>query len=130
MMQFNTRFNTINKENINEMVVAFYTKILSEKNDVSQVFINRIGPDITSEKWQEHIHTLTNFWAMIGLGDDEYRGSPMAPHFDMGLSREMFVLWLKMFFELIDSLYEPKLAEVFKTRAEDIAGNFMRVLGV
>lgn len=129
-MQFTTRYNTINKENINEMVLAFYTKILSEKNAVSQVFIDKLGADITSDVWQEHIETLTKFWAMIALQDDEYRGSPMAPHFDLGLTREMFGMWLSMFFELIDSLYEPKLATVFKTRAEDIARNFMRVLAV
>lgn len=127
-MQFNTRYNTINKENIQEMVVAFYTKILKEDNEVSKVFVTKLGDDINSPQWQEHIEILTKFWSMIALQDDEYKGSPMAPHFDLGLTREMFGMWLSMFFELIDSLYEPKLATTFKTRAEDIAKNFMRVL--
>jgi len=125
-----TKFNTINKENINQMVLAFYTKILAEDNGVSKVFKNTLGDDITSDVWQEHIQTLTKFWAMIALQDDEYKGSPLAPHFELPLTKEMFGEWLMMFFELIDSLYEPKQAVVFKTRAEDIAKNFMRVLSL
>lgn len=125
-----TKFNTINKENINQMVIAFYTKILHEDNAVSNVFKDKLGDDITSDIWQEHIATLTKFWAMIALQDEEYKGSPLAPHFELPLTKEMFAEWLVMFFELIDSMYEQQQAIVFKTRAEDIAKNFMRVLSL
>lgn len=127
-MQFNTRYTKINHDNINAMLRAFYTKILKEDNEVSKVFVKKLGNDISSPQWQEHIQILTKFWAMIALQDDEYKGNPMQAHFDLGLTKEMFGIWLSMFFELIDSLYEPKLAAIFKTRAEDIAQNFMRVL--
>jgi len=127
-MTFSTKYNTINDENINEMVKAFYTKVLEEDNSVSKVFKDKLGDDINSELWQEHIETLTKFWAMIALQDDAYKGSPLAPHFALPLKKEMFGEWLMMFFVLIDSMYEEKQATLFKTRAEDIAKNFMRVL--
>lgn len=127
-MQFSQKYNTITKENINEMVIKFYTKILKEDGEVAQVFKGKLGDDINSEKWQEHLVTLTNFWAMIALQDKEYKGFPMRAHFDLPLSRDKFGSWLVMFFETIDALYEPQLGIIFKTRAENIAGNFMRNL--
>ena len=128
MMQFNAKYNTINKENIHEMVVTFYTKIIKEDGEVAQVFRDKLGSDLSSDIWQEHITTLTKFWSMIALQDTEYQGNPMRAHFDLPLSRDKFGAWLVMFFEVIDSLYEPKLGMIFKTRAENIASNFMRNL--
>jgi hemoglobin len=127
-MKFSPKHNTINKENIHEMVVTFYTKIIKEDGEVAQVFRDKLGDDLNSDVWQEHITILTNFWSMIALQDTEYQGNPMRAHFDLPLSRDKFRAWLAMFFEVIDSLYEPKLGIMFKTRAENIASNFMRNL--
>jgi len=127
-MQFSKKHNTITKENINEMVITFYTKILKEDGEVAKVFRDKLGEDINSEEWQEHIKILTNFWAMIALQDPEYRGNPMRAHFDLPLSREKFGSWLVMFFEVIDTMYERDLGMIFKSRAENIASNFMRNL--
>jgi len=127
-MQFSKKHNTITKENINEMVITFYTKILKEDGEVAKVFRDKLGEDINSEEWQEHIKILTNFWAMIALQDPEYQGNPMRAHFDLPLSREKFGSWLVMFFEVIDAMYERDLGMIFKSRAENIASNFMRNL--
>lgn len=127
-MTFSKKHNTITKENINEMVITFYTKILKEDGEVAQVFKDKLGDDLSSDIWKEHIKILTNFWAMIGLQDSEYQGNPMRAHFDLPLSREKFGSWLVMFFEVIDTLYEPELGIIFKSRAENIASNFMRNL--
>ncbi len=122
------KYNTITKENINEMVTLFYSKILQENGEVAQVFRDKLGDDLQSDIWQEHIKILTNFWAMMTLQDREYNGNPMRAHFDLPLSQEKFGSWLSMFFETIDSLYEPQLGIIFKTRAQNIASNFMRNL--
>ena len=124
------KYNTITKENINEMVVTFYTKVLEQDNDVAKVFKTKLGDDLTNEHWVEHIQILTNFWAMIALQDQDYNGNPMRAHFDLPLKRDMFGEWLVMFFQVVDSLYEEKLGMVFKQRAQNIAGNFMRNLGL
>ena len=121
---------TITKENINKMVMKFYIRILNEDTDVSKVFKEKLGEDINSPIWKKHTDLLTDFWAMIALHDLTYQGNPMMPHFDMGLTRDMFPIWLKIFFETVDSIYEPDAAIVFKSRAENIASNFMRNLGL
>lgn len=125
-----TKYNTISRENINEMVISFYTKILKENNDVAQVFISKLGDDLQSDIWKEHIDILTNFWSMIGLQEEGYIGNPMMAHFNLPLNKEMFSSWLQMFFEIIDSMYEENVGIVFKSRAENIAMNFMRNLGI
>ena len=127
-MQFSKKHNTITKENINEMVIAFYTKILQQDGEVAKVFKDKLGSDMSSDTWKEHIIILTNFWAMIGLQDEAYKGNPMRAHFDLPLSREKFGEWMVMFFEIIDTLYEPQIGIIFKSRAENIASNFMRNL--
>ena len=122
----NTKFSIITNENIHLMVRKFYATILAENNDVAKVFISKLGDNLDDNHWKEHIDTLTNFWSMIALGETNYMGNPMMAHFDLPLSRDMFGAWLVMFFNVIDSLYEPHLGNVFKVRAEDIANNFMR----
>jgi hemoglobin len=124
------KYKTITKENINEMVISFYSKILKEDNDVAKVFISKLGNDLQSDTWKQHIDILTNFWAMIGLQDDQYQGNPMMAHFDLPLNKEMFSSWLIMFFEIIDAMYEENIGVIFKSRAENIASNFMRNLGL
>lgn len=129
-MQFSTKHSTINIENIKEMVIAFYTKILKEDNEVTKVFVDQFGDDLNGEHWQEHIEILTNFWAKMTLDDETYTGNPLQAHFDLPLSKEMFSTWLKMFFEVVDSMYVDRLAIVFKSRAENIAMNFIRNLNL
>ena len=124
------KYTTITKENINKMVVSFYSKILKEDNDVAKVFISKLGNDLQSDTWKQHIDILTNFWAMIGLQDDQYQGNPMMAHFDLPLNKEMFSSWLIMFFEIIDAMYEENIGCLLYNRAENIASNFMRNLGL
>jgi len=123
-------YSEVNKENLNKMVIHFYTKILND-DIVGPFFIEKLGSDLKSDEWVTHIELLTNFWASISIGDTEYRGNPFGPHMHLnGLSRAAFTQWLVLFFEVIDSVYEPQIASFFKQRSEIIAGNFMRNLGL
>ena len=122
--------NEITKENIEIMVMNFYRRVL--KDDlVGPFFIAKLGDDMTNEYWEPHLELLVNFWASIALNDASYRGNPFAPHMYLGeLNREVFEQWLKLFFETLDELYKPRVADLFKERSSIIAGNFMRNLGI
>ena len=118
----------ITKTNLRKMVITFYTKVIDD-DLVGPFFIDELGINLAGDLWGEHIDILTNFWAGIYLDDDSYRGSPFAPHLKLkGLKAETFQRWLELFFENVDSIYEPQIAEQFKNRATLIAGNFMRNL--
>ncbi len=119
----------VTKENLNNLVVKFYTKVL--KDDlIGPIFIDILGENLKDEKWKAHIQLLTNFWSAIALGDTHYNGSPFAPHiaFRDRLSVKAFEQWLKLFFETLNSIYEPQLAQQFLARSKNIAGNFIRNL--
>lgn len=120
--------NTINDVTIEKMVRTFYPTIL-EDDLVGPFFVDKLGDDITSDVWEDHLVLISNFWAFVALGDEKYQGRPMAPHFEMeGISRKAFEQWLKLFGEAIDKVYVPQRGEYFKTRSADIAENFMRNL--
>jgi len=122
--------NEITKENINKLVVTFYTKVLKDEK-ISPFFIEKLGADMKSEIWQKHITLLTNCWFTISFGRGEYNGSPFAPHMQIsGLDRESFERWLKLFFEALDKIYVEDIALKFKERASIIASNFMRNLSI
>lgn len=122
--------NEITKENINKLVITFYTKVMKNEK-ISPFFIEKLGPDMKSEIWQKHITLLTDFWYTISFGRGNYNGSPFAPHMQIsGLDRESFETWLKLFFESLDKLYTEDIVLKFKERASIIASNFMRNLAI
>jgi len=112
------------------MVDRFYSAVL--KDDLlADFFIEKLGDEMISDEWQKHLNLLTDFWASITLGDTTYSGQPVKPHMHMeGLKRETFERWLKLFFATLDRLYSQDAANIFKTRSETIANNFMRMLNL
>lgn len=121
---------SITIESIKDLVRTFYPTILADEI-VGPFFIDKIGDDIESKVWQEHLELLGNFWAFAALGDMTYRGNPLAPHFHMdGISRKAFERWLDLFAKAVDRVYEPEAGSFFKQRSANIAENFMRNLGI
>ncbi|MBT5935733.1 group III truncated hemoglobin [Sulfurimonas sp.] len=121
--------NEVTKENLNKLVVSFYTRVL--KDDlIGPIFKDVLGEDMKGDKWQAHIELLTNFWASIALGDFTYNGNPFAPHvqFQDKLSIKAFEQWMKLFFVTLNTIYEPQIAQQFLARSKNIAGNFIRNL--
>ena len=122
--------NTINDENIERLVRTFYPTVIEDEL-VGPFFIEKLGSDITSVDWEEHLVLLSQFWAFVALGDDAYAGHPLAPHFEIeGISREAFEQWLTLFYEAVDKTYTERIGEFFKTKSADIAENFMRKLAL
>jgi len=112
------------------LVRIFYPTILSDET-VGPFFIEKIGADIAAPEWQEHLALLSNFWAFVALGEMQYHGSPLAPHFHMpGISRAAFEQWLTLFWEAVDEIYTEEAGRFFKERSTNIAENFMRNLGL
>ena len=121
---------TVNNEIVQRMVKEFYAKIVKDPL-VGPFFTDRFGDDIESDVWKVHLELLSDYWAMLMLGENKYQGRPMAPHFDMpGISRKAFEQWLFLFHETVDEIYIPKIGEYFKNQSNDIARRFMLNLGL
>ena len=120
----------ITKDNIETMVIHFYSSVLKD-DIVGPYFIHELGDDMDNKYWKPHLKILVDFWASMVLGDTSYKRNPLGPHTLMDdLTPEIFEHWLKLFFETLDEIYEPQMADVFKERSTIIAGNFMRDLGL
>ena len=122
--------NQITKDNIETMVMHFYSRVL--KDDlVGPYFLEELGDDMDNKYWQPHLKKLVDFWASVVLGDTSYTRDPFNPHIMMDdLDAETFERWLKLFFTTLDEVYEPAMADIFKEKSTTIAEDFMRNLGL
>jgi len=119
---------SINAENIAILVQKFYPEVLKDEV-LAPFFAEKLGEDIESKAWKEHLVLLTEFWKFVALGYENYEGNPLAPHLDIkGLTREAFGRWLEIFFLTVESLYSEQASEYFKEKSQNIADNFMRKL--
>jgi len=120
----------IDKQNIRILVDRFYSALLKDEQ-LADFFIEKLGDEMISDEWQHHLRLLTDFWASITLGDNAYQGQPIKPHLHLeGLKRESFEAWLTLFFHTVDRLYEEEAAQVFKSKSQIIANNFIKVLNL
>jgi len=124
------KHQTITRKNIRNMVDRFYSKILKDEL-LADFFIEKLGDEMITDEWQNHLTLLTSFWASIILNDGSYKGQPIKPHMHMkGLKRESFERWLELFSETVDKLYVKESADLFKTNSESIAKNFIKLLNI
>lgn len=120
----------ITRENVRLFVMKFYEKVFNDEI-VGPFFKAKLGDDMSSKHWQEHLEIIVGFWISLAFGSPKYSRQLFLPHTQLGdLKKETFEQWLKLFGETLDEVYVPKVAALFKERATIIAGNFMRNLGL
>ncbi|CAA6806224.1 MAG: Globin [uncultured Sulfurovum sp.] len=123
-------YKSMNAENMEELVHAFYPKVLKDPI-LAPFFIAKLGDNIESSGWKAHLKLIVEFWKFAALGYDEYTNNPLTPHLAMeGLSREAFGQWLRLFHETVYEIYEPFAGDYLKDKSLDIAENFMRKLEI
>lgn len=123
-------YDTVDRPKIEEMVRKFYAVVL--KDDIlSPYFINALGDDLNNGKWYEHMHTLDSFWLMMMAEEKGYNGHPFPPHAFLGqMYPETFERWLKLFKEVVESMFIPEISEKFYRKGNILAEQFMDNLGI
>ncbi|MBZ7938289.1 MULTISPECIES: group III truncated hemoglobin [Campylobacter] len=118
--------NTITQENIKILMEIFYEKIRKDEK-LGSIFNNAIG---TSDKqWEEHKIKIGNFWSGILLGKGDYNGQPLKKHLELpSFPEEFFEIWLKLFEESLDKIYNEEMKNVILQRAQMIASHFKNML--
>ncbi|MCB0450479.1 MAG: group III truncated hemoglobin [Confluentibacter sp.] len=105
------------------LVSSFYKKI--RKDTVLGPFFNDVIKD-----WDEHLEKLTAFWEASLFLKTKYLGNPLEAHIRVDkannhtISERHFGLWLNLWFETIDELFEGDYAQNAKQRARKM-GTFM-----
>lgn len=110
------------RDDIYVLVTKFYEKV--RLNDDLGPFFDRI------ENWEEHLDRLTTFWESSLFLKTKYYGDPLEAHVKADnqhnnkISEYHFGIWLNLWFQTIDELFEGDFAENAKRRARKM-GTFM-----
>ena len=105
------------------LVSSFYKKV--RKDDLLGPFFNNKIKD-----WDEHLERLTTFWESSLFLKTKYYGNPLEAHAKVdkennyGITELHFGVWLNLWFETIEELFEGETAENAKRRARKM-GTFM-----
>ncbi|GAA4300908.1 group III truncated hemoglobin [Aestuariibaculum suncheonense] len=111
------------REDVFLLVSSFYDKI--RQDAVLGPFFNNVISD-----WEAHIEKLTTFWDSSLFLKTKYLGNPLEVHVKVdaannhSITNEHFGLWLNLWFQTIDELFEGDYAENAKRRARKM-GTFL-----
>lgn len=109
-----------NREDIALLVNTFYTKIRADTE--IGFYFNDIIKD-----WPEHLEKLTDFWETNLFGGKKYKGDPIAAHNKVDtyskhqISSHEFGIWLNLWFETLDELFEGEEVSTLKRRARKMS---------
>lgn len=111
------------REDVFLLVSSFYVKV--RKDTVLGPFFNNVITD-----WDAHLERLTNFWESSLFLKTKYLGNPLTAHVKVdqennnSITELHFGLWLNLWFQTIDELFEGDYAENAKQRARKM-GTFL-----
>ncbi len=108
------------REDIYLLVSTFYVKV--RKDVVLGPFFNDVIKD-----WDAHIENLTDFWQASLFLKTKYKGNPLEAHAKVdrvnknSITEKHFGLWLNLWFETVNELFEGDYAENAKNRARKMS---------
>ena len=111
------------REDIYLLVSSFYTKV--RKDEVLGPFFNE-----TIKDWDAHLEHLTTFWESSLFLKTKYAGNPLEVHakvdaeYNNSITELHFGLWLNLWYQTIEDLFEGDYAENAKRRARKM-GTFL-----
>lgn len=116
-----------NREDVFLLVSEFYKKV--RKDAVLGPFFNNVIKD-----WDAHLDRLTTFWEtslfMTKKLEHKYYGNPLEAHVKVdqennhSITELHFGLWLNLWYQTLDELFEGEITENAKRRARKM-GTFM-----
>lgn len=116
----NIKNDISNRDHINLLVRTFYAKI--RLHHILGPIFNYVITD-----WEGHFELLTDFWETQLFLKRKYHGNPVVAHQEVDdkvnhtITSEHFGLWLNLWFETIDELFEGDTAWIAKNRAQKMS---------
>lgn len=109
-----------NRSDISLLVRTFYSKI-RKHSELGPIF-EQVVTD-----WEEHFELLTDFWETQLFLKRKYHGNPVTAHQEVDkkvnytVTSEHFGLWLNLWFETLDELFEGETSWIAKNRAQKMS---------
>ena len=116
-----------NRDDVAKLVHSFYDKI--RINEEIGPFFNE-----TIHDWDAHLEKLTDFWESNLFAVRNYYGNPPQVHvevdqkFHHAVNPDIFGLWLNLWFETLEELFEGDNVETLKFRARKMGTVFMMAI--
>ena len=113
------------RDDIYLLITSFYRKV--QNDELLGPIFNAIIKD-----WDEHYQLLTDFWQTNLFFEKTYKGDPLKKHVEVdkhmkGTMSEMhFGVWINLWYETIDLLFEGEVAQIAKNRARNM-GTFIHL---
>ncbi|WP_372916715.1 group III truncated hemoglobin [Salegentibacter sp.] len=111
-----------NREDVFSLISRFYSKV--RRNEEIGYFFNESIDD-----WDEHLEKLTDFWESNLFFKGLYSGNPQKAHIKVDrennnqIGSKHFGVWLNLWFETIDELFEGELANRAKNNARKMSSH-------
>ena len=105
-------------DDIKLLVDSFYGKV-REDDLLADIFNNKI-----EDRWPQHLEKMYRFWQTVLLDQHTYYGSPFLPHANLPVVEEHFAIWIKLFTETVDELFEGEKATQAKWQGQRMAEMF------
>jgi hemoglobin len=108
------------REDVYLLVTTFYKKVREDET---------LGPFFNGiiKNWDAHFEHLTTFWKSSLFLKTKYSGNPLEAHVEVDkktnntITEVHFGLWLNLWFQTIDELFEGDYAENAKRRARKMS---------
>jgi len=113
------KIDITNRDDIYLLVTSFYKKVVQD--EILSPFFDKI------EDWEAHYDQLTTFWESSLFLKTKYLGDPLAAHVKVDKDHNHsirdvhFGLWLNLWFQTIDELFEGDVANRAKNRARKMS---------
>lgn len=109
---------SITPEQISDLVDRFYDRARVNPL-IGPIFDAHVHGD-----WGPHLDKMKGFWRSVLLRTAEYHGRPVPAHVKIGqLNSDDFQMWLGLFGETVDEIFDPEARPMVKAAARRIAAS-------
>ena len=108
-------------DSITALVHGFYADVRADEQ-LGPLFDRAIAPH-----WDAHLARMVDFWSTVALGARSFKGDVFGKHMAVdGVEPGHFEIWLRLWTQHTNALFEPEVARELQAVAHGIARNLFR----
>lgn len=120
------RNDILDRSDIEKLVDVFYDELLKDKR-LSIFFVELLNVEMLQHKIK-----MADFWENILFYTGNFKGNPILTHRKIyhlkKVSANTFKIWLKLFDNVVDSMFVGENSELIKFRAKNIAETMLNYM--
>jgi hemoglobin len=103
------------RQDIEKLIDEFYSRLLK---------IEEIKPVFETIDFERHVPHIVSFWCFVLLDYEGYKTNVFEKHMPLPIKPHMFDVWLNVWLETVDNLFQGEKADLAKQRATVLAYTF------